>query len=488
MIEKVGKLWLGKGVVRAMVLIALAIAFGIYAVERGVGYKEIIIAFSLSVFALIMFGGERGIRVGFVLWVLTLGLGYRTIAVTKDLGIHPSEVLLWLLLACICVQRRLVASARLTFPVWLWMFMPFWVLAWWPLIGGGMPWDRMLNEFRNFVLIIPLMIVASVVLHRPRYWRYLVLSFFFVSSCIALMGILEYWFPEVIKLFPEFVGKAAKRSITEEGFVRAQFAFWGSAAATFVCVLALPFGIIMVRWWPAWWQRTLIAFGSILSLLAIYIGGYRSIWLVLLTQALTASLLRLRKQAAIVAALCIVISLGGYELIPRTAERAISGIAALEGQPTDTSATGRKLRALGALDSTIKSPFGSGWSSAGWTHSDFLQVAANMGVIAGLIFLGGCIFTFVRLARRVLPRLRAREQGDMGLSLLLSFIAVIGILAMEGVSVLPQLVLPVWLVWVLVEVWLRQTVTQQELNNAIGPSYPYQFATANISSSVRLNG
>jgi hypothetical protein len=28
---------------------------------------------------------------------------------------------------------------------------------------------------------------------------------------------------------------------------------------------------------------------------------------------------------------------------------------------------------------------------------------------------------------------------------------------MEGVEVLPQFVLPVWFVWVLVEVWLQQT-------------------------------
>src|SRR5207302_7061004 len=129
-------------------------------------------------------------------------LGYRTISVTPELAIHPAELLLWLLLVCILAQRRLVSNARLVFPVWLWMFIPFWLLAWWPMISGGAPWDRMLNEFRNFLLLIPLTIVATVVLQRERYWRYLLLAFFVASSCIALMGILEYWFPEVTSFFP----------------------------------------------------------------------------------------------------------------------------------------------------------------------------------------------------------------------------------------------------------------------------------------------
>lgn len=486
MIGKLSMLGLRPKLLQSAVFVAVAVVFAIYAQDRGIAYKEVIVALSLSIFAVIMFGGERGIRFGFVLWVLTLALGYRTIAVTKDLSIHPSELLLWLLLACICAQRRLLASARLTFPMWLWMLMPFWVLAWWPLIGGGMRWDKMFNEFRNFVLLVPLMIVTAVILQWPRYWRYLLLAFFLAGSFIACMGILEYWFPEVAKLFPSFVGTGVKPDITEEGFVRAQFAFWGSAAATFICVLALPFGLILTRWWPIWWQKMSIGFAFVLQVLAIYIGGYRSIWLLLLVQALAASLLRLRKQGALIVALCILISVGGYEFIPRTTERAISGIAALQGKPTDSSATSRKIRALAALENTIQAPFGTGWSSAGWVHSDFLQVAANLGVIPGLIFFGGCIFTLVRLGRRVLPMLRWGENADLGLSLLLSFIATTGILAMEGITVLPQTVLPVWFVWVLAEVWLRQTAVAHDLSLAfVAPPYPYQPMQVQLSS--RLN-
>jgi hypothetical protein len=59
------------------------------------------------------------------------------------------------------------------------------------------------------------------------------------------------------------------------------------------------------------------------------------------------------------------------------------------------------------------------------------------------------------------------QQGDLGFSLFLSFIAVGGLLAVEGVEVLPQLILPVWFVWAMVEVWLRQT------SEATEPVYSY---------------
>ena len=488
MLKRLSNLGFRRLLIRAGVIISSVTAVTIYADERGVSYRELIVIFALAILGVIVFGGESGIRWGFVLWVLTLALGYRTVSVTKELPLHPSEILLWLLLACICVQRRLVANARLTFPVWLWLFIPFCVLAWWPLvsISGGLRWDRMLNEFRNFVLLIPLMIVAPVVLQEKRYWRHLLAAFFIMSSFIAFLGTLEYWFPNLVSLFPEFIGKAYKPTITEEGFVRAQFAFWGSASATFICVLAVPAVIVLGRWWARWWQRTVIGLAAGLQIVGIYIGGYRSMWLIVLIQVITACLLRLRKQGAILAVLFIVISVGGYQLLPRTTERAMSGIAALQLQPTDSSAAGRKTRALDAVEATVDAPFGGGWSRAGWVHSDFLQVAVNLGFIPAFIFLGGCIYTGIRLARRVLPKLRRHEDVDFGLSLMVAFIGVGGILAMEGVSVLPQSVLPVWFVWVLADVWLRQTADAPEANTYFLP-LEYQYRLMPLQASSNLN-
>jgi len=466
------------------VVIVVVVSF--FLGQRGFSYGDLIIVFSSLILGVIVFNGERGIHYGFVLWVLTLALGYRTIQWTPNLHIHPAEVLLWGLLACVCVQRHLVSTSRLTFPLWIWLLMPFWVFAWWPLILGNAAWDQMLSEFRDFLLLIPLMIVATVVLRQHHNWQWLLLAFFTASTWIAVMGILEFWVSGIATLFPAMITSTSAGTV--EGFERAMFSFWGGPMATFICALALPLAIVAARWWQAGWQRALIIASAIAQGIAIYIGGYRSIWLFVVIEILVACLLSLKRQRVTIAAICLVVIIGGYQLVPQAAShRAFTGIEALRGRATDSSARDRINRAEGALDQMFSAPLGNGWSAAGWVHSDFLQVGANLGLLGGLIFFGGYLYTLGRIGRRVLLESRTEGQGDLGVALFLSYISVGGILATQGVEVLPQLVLPVWFVWVLVEVWLRQKAEGKEINAAVATSYPYQLRRFDYPMGLRTD-
>jgi hypothetical protein len=458
--------FLSRSRVRRKATIVVLLAVASYVVMgRGFSLRELIIALAVVVLAVIALNGERGIQYGFAAWVLTLALGYRTIALTPELHIHPSEILLWALMACICLHRKLVISSRLTFPLWIWLMIPFWVLAWWPLIGGNANWDQMLNEFRNFLLLIPLMIVATVVLRQGNNWRVLMFAFFAAGTWIAVLGIMEFYISGLSGLFPTFMTNPSAGSIG--GFERASFSFWGGPMATFVCALSLPLGIIAMRWWPGAWQRAVIIGSAIAQVIAIYIAGYRSIWLVMVVEILLACLLSLKRQRVTIAAACLVVIVGGYQFVPEAGhERAFSGIEALRGRATDSSARDRINRAEGALNQMLAAPLGNGWSAAGWVHSDFIQVGANLGLLGGLIFLGGYLYTLARLFRRVLSEPRTEGQGDFGVSLLLAYISAGGILATQGVEVLPQLVLPVWFVWVLVEVWLHQPANAFEFETS----------------------
>jgi hypothetical protein len=479
---------LGEVLIRRRGLIVLGgILLAVYLGQRGVSYFDLIVAFGSLIIAVIIFKGERGIQFGFVLWVLTLALGYRTVEVTSSLHIHPSEILLWFLLACIFAHRQLLSHTRLTLPLWLWLMIPFWVAAWWPLIPGNAQWDQMLNEFRNFVLLIPLMIVTTVVLRQRNNWKWLLLAFFAASSWIAVFGILEFWVSGITKVFPAFMTGTSAGTI--EGFERALFSFWGGPMATFICALALPIAIVAARWWPAHWQRALIMGAALAQIIAIYIGGYRSIWFFMVIEILLACLLTLKRQRVTIAAISLVLIVGGYQLVPEAgSNRALTAVEALRGHPVDSSSRVRIDRAGFAIDKLFAAPLGNGWSAAGWVHSDFLQVAANLGLLGGLIFFGGYLYTLARMVRRVILEPRSEDQGDFGVSLLLAYISAGGILATQGVEVLPQLVLPVWFVWVLVEVWLSKPASVHEPEEAGGNKLMSQLGEADHWWSPPLAG
>ena len=163
-------------------------------------------------------------------------------------------------------------------------------------------------------------------------------------------------------------------------------------------------------------------------------------------------------RKTVVAAVSLLFPILGGWLLPAAAhERALSGISLVTGNPqhTDTSGIKRWGRVTAAFADTLNQPMGHGWAASGWVHNDFIQVGANLGLLAGLLFAGAFLFTLWRIFRRVLVP-SVPEDLQLGLALLVSFVGAGAVLGLEGVEVVTQLVLPVWFIWVLVEVWLRQ--------------------------------
>jgi O-antigen ligase len=139
-------------------------------------------------------------------------------------------------------------------------------------------------------------------------------------------------------------------------------------------------------------------------------------------------------------------------------------ILALEGSPVDTSAIKRTDRVLKALEIAQQKPWGIGWNGSGWTHNDLVQIAANQGVLAVFVFICGYIYALFRLGKHLFQsRLQNKLSEELAGALLISFIGAGVVLAAQGVQVLPQTIIPVWLIWILVEVWLRQQEHTQDL-------------------------
>ena len=147
------------------------------------------------------------IRAGFFLWVLTFALGYRNAEISPHLRIHPLDVLLWFLLVLLFLRRPYLhhQRIRLWLPRWVWLSIPFWILAWKSGLAAGQPWDKMLSEVKNIIAIIPLFLVSEAILITRRSWRILTLLFFVAGTLIAAIGVLEFFFPGIAHMFPGYI-------------------------------------------------------------------------------------------------------------------------------------------------------------------------------------------------------------------------------------------------------------------------------------------
>lgn len=440
---------LGARALLVPVAFIMAIATGRYVATHGLTYREGIV---LLVTVLGAAALSKSLAVAFAMWVWTLGLGYRTFHLTPVLHIHPAEILLWGLLSLVLLRKRASGGSvwRGVLPVWLVLFMPFWLWAWLPGLQAGRAWDVMLSEFRDFALLVPLFVVASEALRSAKDWRIVLLSFYATGTWIALMGTVEYFFPGVTTLFPGFISDDTT-FVTVEGFKRANFSFWGHSSASFTCALALPFAVPLWRWAATTSQRVAVAVGLTLQLVGVFIGGYRSMWLVVGAQIVAWLAWR---RGLIVAGLVVLLAVIALPFLPSGFhQRLDSLVLTLEGRPQDSSGVKRWYIAVLAVEACFRQPWGYGWAGVWWVHSDFIQVASTMGLLGGLVFLGGYFSELKRLGSRAAAS-RDDDKG-LGVALLLSFLCAGWILATQPVVLLPQQVLPVWFAWVLAATWVR---------------------------------
>lgn len=441
-----------------LIVVLLTTLTNVYILDYGISYRVVIVALCVLASLRVFSAGRKGLKVGLVFLVASFGLGYRTMSINPYLRVHPSELVVLGLFGLLILQQAKWQRSKETarFPIWFILFVPFWLWGWRTLISGDIKWEFMFSEFKNFIMLIPLFVLASTTLEEKSAWRPVMLAFYLVGTWIAAMGLLEYMFPQVKTFFPGFVSDPIPYS-TGEGFQRASFSFWGSADAIYICVLALPMGVAVWEWWSASWTRALNVLLMAIMLGGAYISGHRNSWLMITLQFF--GFLMVKKQY-LLSVVVLLVFLFSYQLLPNAArERIYSGAELVTGQPLkyDTSGTKRWGRATTSLTNSLEEPLGRGWAAAGWVHNDFLQVAENLGLAAGALFIGAFIFTLQRLWRRVRTASKLGEQRIPGTALLLSFTSAGIILATEAALELPQLILPVWLIWVMVEIWLRQT-------------------------------
>ena len=344
--------------------------------------------------------GRRQARNGFLLFIATLGLGFRTLPLTHDFRIHPAEIALALVLA---VGLRQTSGKVHPTEGWAVAVVALGHVAVHgtglaAAVGQPVSLGPAAAECVNVALAIPVFLAARAVLANRETWRPVVVTLYAVGTYVALMGIVEYVFPGVKNLLPGFVSDPDGTQAAD-GFVRASFSFYGGPIGIFLCMLSLPFGLAVWRWWPNTVVRATVAAAALVQAAGVYVTGYRSQWLMLGVMLLV---LLFKSRRFWLACLLAGLAVAAYQYLPQDAQNRLGSLEKiLEGNPEDSSGAKRQEHIETAFYSILRNPYGGGWASAGWVHSDFLQVSVNLGLAAGILLLCGYLNTLFRLIMRL---------------------------------------------------------------------------------------
>jgi O-antigen ligase len=286
--------------------------------------------------------------------------------------------------------------------------------------------------------------------------RQLLQLFYNVAVFVALTGIFEYTFSDVARAALARVSRTDNIVFLEgiTGFERAGFVFWGSPAAAFICMLALPIALPYLAWTKGL-AKSYVLISAFCLLVGIYISGYRSLWMLSGVLVMVALLSR---RNLIITVIGAALTAFVISLMPEAGqERFAQALEVVQGISYDNSIRTREEWFNFALTTGLIYPTGIGWGGTGWSHSDLAQVMGNLGVAAGIAFVTWYLVTLWRVWRA-----QQRHLTDpLILALLCSFVGVGGLLLFQGVQVLPQLAMPCWFIWAVAHVYTKQLRTSQ---------------------------
>lgn len=414
----------------------LAPALGYYFARSGFQLRELIIlGLGIAGLLFVLMPSDRVLEVGFGLWVLTFGLGWRTVYITTDLNIHPSEVLAWLLFGLLLV-RGLTRQSRPDFkiPLWIPALVALACLGLVVALVSGNRIDVAVEEFKVILVLVPVYYIVQWLIRDARDWERTANLAVCIGVYLGGLGMLDALLPGLAsRLSGVPVEHVTLGSF--QGFDRVLFSIFGAPLAGAVILTLMGFTLRQVfRPHRSMLFRMLLWGALAVQVYGIYISGYRVTTFGMALMFGVYALFERRALILFVAAAAVIPFLpGGF----------IRRIFSLfDPQYEDTSQQKRIVRAEEGWEQIWSSPLlGHGWGGVGYVHSDLIQLAGNLGIPALLVFLGWFGATLVDLWRLT------KQQGffrEYGTAMFAGVAAVLMPLAGEGLIVFIQLMIPVW--------------------------------------------
>src|SRR5581483_6743059 len=334
---------------------AIALWLGMTIARSGYGVREIaILVLGIIGLVLVLLPSERILRIGFYFWLLTFGFGWRTLYLTPSLNIHPIEVLGYTLVFLVIlnsVLHRTPLDVRLPKLVLLLVGIAFVEVL--TGISRGTPLDNVLQEFKNFIILIPIYYLVQWFIRDRKDFERIANLLVIVGTYIALLGFLDFFLPGLSRsvandptVNPVFLAE----TYAGNTFARVGFIFFGNFTAGFV--IFSFFGLTVHHMFRALGKenRLAVLFGALaaIQLFGMYLTGFRGLWYAVVGFVVAYGLVRSRGL--------ILLALGLFA-IPFLPENFIRRFSSLfVTSEADSSQLGRIERAQGALDAFYQSP------------------------------------------------------------------------------------------------------------------------------------
>jgi O-antigen ligase len=382
------------------------------------------------------------LQFGFYIWLASLAIGWRQFWITTNLRIHPAEAIIWGLFALLLLRRKPFVSS---IPGSLKAFMALSGVGLFTAYSRGIAWDVILAEFKAFLVIIPIIYVVPEIIRTPAQWRTSLFIIAVVTFYISLLGLIEYFVPNLVSPLQGIFFAEQHIVYSQQGFARAAFTFWGSPIVNVYLSMVLVPVLSRARLEQNSIWRLFLFVTVILCGLGIYIAGGRGSWLGA-SAALALYVFFSSKQGWLKCLLLLPVAYNAAVYILPT--EVFGGLYATfdSAEYYDTSALERQARAEAGIELIQRNPwFGHGWGAGGWVHSDLIQIGANLGLPALVIFLIWYlsrvwrIYNFTRGLGSRWPDSYEYRRG-----LLAGLFAAFVSLAVQAIYVIPPLIIPLW--------------------------------------------
>lgn len=441
-IARVGR----KGAEPWIILLAIAVSAssGYWITQPGLDWRFMLVAaVGLTVGLVLLIPRQNVLRFGLYLWIASFGLGFRNIEIAQRVSLHPAEAILWFLFLALLVRKAVFGhSLRIPrFTYFGWGFLALIPVGALVALWRDTPWALVLRAMKPTLGIIPAFYVVYNLVEERSAWLRSAAVGVLIGAYISLLGIVEYLIPNFALPFEDFLYN--EQVLTAPGgFRRGMFAFWGSPIAVLVPLIFFPW--LLIAWNAKRSVRWRVAAGGLIPIyvVALYISAYRGLWLSFLVMLLAYGYVGGR-QAKLATMLAVIL---GWQLLPtefydRINELFVRDIIVMG----DT----RLSRFIGAWNLALRHPLlGVGWGGSGWVHSDWLQIAADLGFPAALCLLAwyGTVVLRVRDVARGGTTAWTRAYAA---ALFISLVGIAVALALEAMIVRPELIFPVWFVFAL---------------------------------------